>query len=416
MKRIVAKSKLHGLRVTDTNLHYEGSLTLDPELMHAADLIPGERVQVVNLNNGQRLETYLIKGKFGSGECVLNGPAALRGNVGDIVHVISYAVLDSCDDVQDMPKTILIGEGNRPLARNTYSSPSPARSSSTTMQPGLSAIVALALEEDLSRGDVTSQACVHPEATVEACIVAKASGVLAGMDAVREVARQVDDRISIQALLQDGELIEPGTVVARVTGPARSVLAFERTALNFLQQLSGVATLTRAFVERISGTKAVVADTRKTVPGLRALQKAAVVAGGGRNHRFGLGDAILIKDNHVRLAGGVREALRRAKTSAPVWAKIEVEVSTPDDAELAAELGADVIMLDNMDVETARESLNRIRGRARTEISGKVQLETIRQYAELGVDIISIGALTHSAPAVDLSLEVDEWTRSERLA
>jgi nicotinate-nucleotide pyrophosphorylase (carboxylating) len=198
-------------------------------------------------------------------------------------------------------------------------------------------------------------------------------------------------------------------VIARVDGPARSVLAFERTALNFLQQLSGVATLTRAFVERVAGTGAAIVDTRKTVPGLRSLQKAAVVAGGGRNHRFGLFDAILIKDNHLQVAGGVEEALRAARDGAPFMAKVEIEVTTPQDAELAATLGADVIMLDNMTPEQVAESLARVGKRARTEVSGGVSLDTVRAYAELGVDFISVGKLTHSAPAVDLSLEITEF-------
>jgi nicotinate-nucleotide pyrophosphorylase (carboxylating) len=251
---------------------------------------------------------------------------------------------------------------------------------------------------------------VPAETGARAEIVAKAAGVLAGMEAVHEVARQVDEALLVELLLADGASVEPGAVIARVTGPGRSVLAFERTALNFLQQLSGVATLTRAFVERVRGTQASVVDTRKTVPGLRALQKAAVLAGGGRNHRFGLFDAILIKDNHLRLAGGVANALAMAKAGAPFMARIEVEVTTPEDAELAARLGADVIMLDNMDPATARESVSRIGGRALTEISGGIRLDTIRSYAELGVDLISVGALTHSAPALDLSLEVIEWS------
>jgi nicotinate-nucleotide pyrophosphorylase (carboxylating) len=268
----------------------------------------------------------------------------------------------------------------------------------------------MALEEDLGRGDLTGAVCVPAETGARAEIVAKAAGVLAGMEAVHEVARQVDEALLVELLLADGASVEPGAVIARVTGPGRSVLAFERTALNFVQQLSGVATLTRAFVERVRGTQASVVDTRKTVPGLRALQKAAVLAGGGRNHRFGLFDAILIKDNHLRLAGGVANALAMAKAGAPFMARIEVEVTTPEDAELAARLGADVIMLDNMDPATARESVSRIGGRALTEISGGIRLDTIRSYAELGVDLISVGALTHSAPALDLSLEVIEWS------
>jgi len=268
--------------------------------------------------------------------------------------------------------------------------------------------VAVALEEDLGHGDLTSALCVPEGTQASAEIIAKEPGVLAGMAAAREVARQVDEAIRFEGLKQDSDPLEAGTVVARVSGPAPSLLAFERTALNFLQQLSGVATLTRAFVDRVAGTHTVVVDTRKTAPGLRALQKAAVVAGGGRNHRFGLYDAILIKDNHLRLAGGVANALRAARAGASFAVKIEIEVTTPADAELAADLGADVIMLDNMTPEAVQESLARINGRALTEVSGNVTLETIRRYAQLGVDIISVGALTHSAPALDLSLEITQ--------
>jgi len=278
-----------------------------------------------------------------------------------------------------------------------------------TASPWLKRAVATALEEDLGRGDITGGLCVPEEVGASAEIVAKASGVIAGLRAVQEVARQVDDAIRVEALKQDGDRVLPGDVVAKVGGPGRSVLAFERTALNFLQQLSGVATLTRAFVEQVQGTRTAVVDTRKTAPGLRALQKAAVLAGGGRNHRFGLYDAILIKDNHIRLAGGVANALALAKPGAPFMAKVEIEVTAPDDAELAAGLGADVIMLDNMDLDAVRESLTRIGGRALTEVSGGVRLDTIRSYAELGVDLISVGSLTHSAPALDLSLEITEW-------
>ncbi|MBM3476995.1 MAG: carboxylating nicotinate-nucleotide diphosphorylase [Armatimonadetes bacterium] len=280
-----------------------------------------------------------------------------------------------------------------------------------TASPWLKRVVAAALEEDLGRGDITSEACVAADVRAVGEIVAKAKGVLAGMEAAAEVACQVHEAICIEPLKSNGDPVEPGDVVARVAGPGRAVLAFERTALNFLQQLSGVATLTRAFVEQVAGTKAVVVDTRKTVPGMRMLQKAAVVAGGGHNHRFGLYDAILIKDNHIRLAGGVAQALERVRAGAPFAAKIEIEVSTPADAELAADLGADIIMLDNMGPEAVRESLARIKGRALTELSGGVRLDTIRERAELGVDLISVGALTHSAPALDLSLEITEWTR-----
>lgn len=274
-------------------------------------------------------------------------------------------------------------------------------------------VVATALEEDLGSGDITSEVCVPPTMLAEGHIIAKAGGVLAGMEAVAEVARQVDGAICLAEALANGSAVEPGTVVARVSGPGRSVLAFERTALNFLQQLSGVATLTRAFVDSVAGMGAAIVDTRKTVPGLRMLQKKAVVAGGGRNHRFGLYDAVLIKDNHIALAGGVREALQAAQVATPHMVKIEIEVTMPADAQVAAEVGADVVMLDNMSPEEVRESVSRIDGRALTEVSGGIDLESVRDYAAVGVDIISVGALTHSAPALDISLDILGWSTAE---
>jgi len=270
----------------------------------------------------------------------------------------------------------------------------------------LQKLVAMALEEDLGQGDVTSEVCVPAGAMAQGEIVAKAQGVLAGLDAAREVARQVDERLTFAPHLSDGDAVSPGSLIAGITGPARSILAFERTALNFLQQLSGVATLTRTYVDRVRGTKCRVVDTRKTVPGMRALQKRAVLAGGGANHRMGLDDAILVKDNHIALAGGVREALQAAKERAPHMMKIEIEVPTPEEAQIAAEGGADVIMLDNMAPAQVRESIARIGGRAVTEVSGGVTLENVAAYAAEGVDIISVGRLTHSAPALDMSLEI----------
>lgn len=280
--------------------------------------------------------------------------------------------------------------------------------------PGwLRSLVSLALDEDLGTGDITSELCVPASTTAEGEIIAKADGVLAGLAAAREVVRQVDEELRFEALAADGDELSPGAVVGRIGGRARSVLACERTALNFLQQLSGVATLTRAFVDRLQGSRARIVDTRKTVPGLRALQKAAVRAGGGANHRLGLYDAILIKDNHIAVAGGLGNAVEAAKASAGHMVKIEVEVTTPDEAELAAGMGVDVILLDNMTPDVVRESVRRISGRALTEVSGGVTLDTVADYAGQGVDIISAGALTHSAPAVDMSLEILEWTSAK---
>jgi len=274
-------------------------------------------------------------------------------------------------------------------------------------------LVSLALAEDLGTGDITSELCVPASTTARGEIIAKARGVLAGLAAAREVVRQVDEGLQFEELAADGDELSPGVVVGRIGGLARSVLACERTALNFLQQLSGVATMTRAFVDRVEGTGARVVDTRKTVPGLRALQKAAVRAGGGANHRLGLYDAILIKDNHIAVAGGLGNAIEAAKASVPHMVKIEVEVTTPDEAALAAQMGVDVILLDNMTPDVVRESVTRIDGRALTEVSGGVTLDTVAEYAGQGVDIISAGALTHSAPAIDMSLEILEWTSVE---
>jgi nicotinate-nucleotide pyrophosphorylase (carboxylating) len=280
--------------------------------------------------------------------------------------------------------------------------------------PGwLRRLVATAIDEDLGSGDITSALCVPIGAVATGEIVAKAEGVLSGLAAAREVMRQVDPALDFRELLADGDRLGPGVTIGRLRGSARSILAGERTALNFLQQLSGVATLTRVFVARVEGTGARIVDTRKTVPGLRALQKAAVRAGGGTNHRLGLYDAVLIKDNHIAVAGGVSDALEAAKASVPHMAKIEIEVTTPQGAETAARIGADVILLDNMTPADVGESVARINGRALTEVSGGVVLDNVADYARQGVDVISVGALTHSAPAIDMSLEILEWASAE---
>jgi len=219
----------------------------------------------------------------------------------------------------------------------------------------------------------------------------------------------LDSSVEIEAFVTDGDRVRAGEVFARVDGPAEVLLMAERTALNLLQHLSGIATLTRAFVEAIAGTRAQIVDTRKTLPGLRMLQKYAVLVGGGRNHRFGLDDGILIKDNHIALAGSVRTAIERARKHAGHMHKIEVEVSTMDDLREALEARADIILLDNMSPEMVREAVRLIREQAPdvlVEASGGITLENVRAYAEAGVDFISIGALTHSAPAADISLKL----------
>ncbi|MSP63964.1 MAG: carboxylating nicotinate-nucleotide diphosphorylase [Myxococcales bacterium] len=271
----------------------------------------------------------------------------------------------------------------------------------------MAALIDLALEEDLGRGDVTSEAVLAAEATAGGAIIAKQRLVLFGVEIAEAVFRRVDVGIRFVRRAGDGEELSPGDVVATVDGPARAVLGAERTALNFLQRLSGIATLSRAFVRAVEGTRATVVDTRKTAPGWRALDKAAVRAGGAANHRADLASGILIKDNHIAACGSVGEAVRRARRQAPHGLRVEVEVSTLAALDEALAAGAEVLLLDNVAPQQAREMVERAAGRALIEVSGGVRLSTVRAYAEAGVDRISAGALTHSAPAVDLSLEIE---------
>lgn len=262
------------------------------------------------------------------------------------------------------------------------------------------------LWEDLGHGDLTSQLVVPEDLQGQAVILAKAEGVIAGLPVAQAVFALAEPRIAFTGLVAEGERVEPGQEVARLEGPLRGILAGERLALNLLQRLSGIATLTRAYVEALKGTKAQVLDTRKTTPGLRALEKYAVRVGGGKNHRFGLFDGILLKENHLRAAGGVAQAVRRAKAGAPHHLKVEVEVTSLAELEEALEAGADLILLDNFSVEDLREAVRRVGGRVPLEASGNMTLERARQAAEAGVDYVSVGALTHSAKALDLSLLV----------
>ncbi len=277
----------------------------------------------------------------------------------------------------------------------------------------LDAVVRLALAEDLGRaGDVTAQACVPEAARLTADFTARKAGVAAGLGAARLALRALDADARVEERLKDGDGFEAGAVLVRVTGDARAVLAAERTALNLMGRLCGIATLTRAYVDAVAGTRTRIADTRKTTPGLRALEKRAVALGGGLNHRFGLDDAILIKDNHVALCGGdAAEALRRARAHAGHLVKIEVEVDRLD--QLRAVLatcdvgqGPDVVMLDNFSLGDLREAVDMAAGRVVLEASGGVTLRTVRAIAETGVDVVSVGALTHSAPALDVGLDV----------
>lgn len=266
--------------------------------------------------------------------------------------------------------------------------------------------VARALAEDLAEdGDVTSAAVVPATRTGAAVIVSRADGVVAGVDAIREVYGQLDPRVEVTYHVADGEAVTAGQVLAELSGPLRSILAGERVALNFLGHLSGVATLTRRCVEALAGTGTVVRDTRKTTPGLRLLEKAAVRAGGGHNHRLHLADALLVKDTHVAVAGGVAAATRAALEGAG-GRPVQVEVRDLNELEEALAAGATDILLDNFSVEQVRRAVRLVAGRARLEASGGITLEQLRAYAEAGVDRIALGALTHSAPWLDVALEI----------
>jgi nicotinate-nucleotide pyrophosphorylase (carboxylating) len=267
-------------------------------------------------------------------------------------------------------------------------------------------IIALALEEDLGAGDVTSIATIPADLPALATIVAKAPGVVAGLPVVEAVFAQLDPSVSVTLLAADGDRIAQTPMeLARIEGPARSVLGGERTALNILGHLCGVATATRAYVDRVEGTGARILDTRKTLPGLRVLDKYAVICGGGVNHRVGLYDAILIKDNHLRVAGGVRPAVESARALYPAL-NLTVEVEHEDQLNDAIQCGAQRIMLDNMSPDRMRAAVELIAGRAEVEASGGITLGNVREVAETGVDVISIGAITHSAKWLDVSLEV----------
>ncbi len=268
-------------------------------------------------------------------------------------------------------------------------------------------LVQTALAEDIGGGDVTTLALVPEDSFVTAVMVARESLVMAGVDLALAAFQQVDERVEFGIEVLDGQNGVLGQALLRVQGPTRALLTAERTALNFLQRLSGVATLTAQFVGQVAGTRAQILDTRKTTPGWRALEKYAVACGSGTNHRMGLYDRVLIKDNHlVALDGEIAAAVARAREASPEL-KIEVEADTVEQARAAADAGADIVLLDNMNCDELREAIEQIDGRAKTEASGGVTLETVRGIAETGVDFISVGALTHSAPAVDIAFDFD---------
>ena len=272
-------------------------------------------------------------------------------------------------------------------------------------------IIDRALAEDLGKGDVTTEALISGYRQGTAFIVAKKEGVLAGMNVARQVFHRVDAELKVEILLQDGARVQPGTRIANISGSLVSILKAERVALNFLQRLSGIASETNRYVEAIRGLPVRIMDTRKTTPGLRLLEKHAVRAGGGENHRMSLGDGILIKDNHLaalRSQGlNINEIVAKARQGSPQRLPVEVEVGTVVEASEAVEAGADTIMLDNMNLEEMREAVKSIDGRASVEASGGITLDNVRAVAETGVDCISVGALTHSVVALDISLELE---------
>jgi nicotinate-nucleotide pyrophosphorylase (carboxylating) len=270
------------------------------------------------------------------------------------------------------------------------------------LDAGISEIVARALAEDLGDGDVTTAATVPAEARASALITQKAPGIVFGLELAEETFRALDFEVEVHRLVQEGLWRERGEVL-QVQGRARALLSAERTALNFLQRLSGVATLAARCVQAVQGTGARILDTRKTTPGLRALEKAAVAAGGATNHRAGLYDQVLIKENHAALAGGVGPAVSSARAATPELL-VEVECRTPAEVDEALAAGAPMILLDNMDTEQLRAAVKQVAGRAQLEASGGVTLQTLREIASTGVDFVSVGAITHSAPALDLSL------------
>jgi nicotinate-nucleotide pyrophosphorylase (carboxylating) len=264
------------------------------------------------------------------------------------------------------------------------------------------------LAEDVGRGDVTTRAVVPPDRAGVARIEARAPFVVAGLPIAHACFDLVSDgEVDWHAFVADGAEVEAHDTLARIEGPLAAILTAERTALNLVGHLSGIATITRRFLKEVEGTTATIVDTRKTTPGMRLLEKAAVRAGGAANHRFGLDDGVLIKDNHVVAVGGVEEAVRRARAAVPHGLKVEVEVTTLDQLDAAVAAGADAVLLDNMQPEMVADAVRRAGGKATLEASGGITLENVRAYAETGVDLISVGALTHSAPNADIALEVE---------
>ena len=274
-----------------------------------------------------------------------------------------------------------------------------------TMKAQIDPLLLAALRGDISNEDVSTNAVIREETPGEVELLAKQDGVIAGLDVFARVFTLLDERTEVTFLCKDGDAVRSGQLLGRVRGDIRVLLSGERVALNLLQRMSGIATCAREMAAALQGTNTRLLDTRKTTPGLRTLEKYAVRVGGGYNHRFNLSDGVLLKDNHIAAAGGVREAVRLAREYAPFLQKVEVEVETLEMVDEAVAAGADVIMLDNMPVEDMREAVRRIAGRAQTECSGNVTREKLQALADIGVDYISSGALTHSAPILDISMK-----------
>ena len=272
--------------------------------------------------------------------------------------------------------------------------------------PAVACLITMALEEDLGRGDVTTLATIPPDCAAQGKITAKADLTIAGLPLVEQVLKVIDPAAGARALVAEGNAVKKGTVVVELWGNAQPLLIAERTLLNFLQHLSGVATLTRRFVDAVAGTKCKIIDTRKTLAGFRLLDKYAVTQGGGTNHRMGLDDGILIKDNHIAVCGGVGAAVRQARNRASALLRIEVECTTLAEVQEALDARADIILLDNMTTAQMREAVQLVNGRALLEASGNMSLERVGEVAETGVDFISVGALTHSVTAADLSMSL----------
>jgi nicotinate-nucleotide pyrophosphorylase (carboxylating) len=278
----------------------------------------------------------------------------------------------------------------------------------------IDSIIDLALAEDISHGDITSQGLIPPELQGKASLLAKAEGIIAGGEVAKRVFLKVDPSLKVELLIQDGARVKPGDIVATIFGNVISILKAERVALNFLQRLSGIASHTAQFIAKTKGLKVKITDTRKTTPALRWLEKYAVRIGGGQNHRFHLGDGILIKDNHLAalraLGMNIKDIVAKAKQNAPTGVKVEVEASTIQEALDAAEAGADIIMLDNMSPDEMRRVVNSVPSQVKIEASGGITLDNVRTVAMTGVDFISVGALTHSTKALDISLELEPQT------